>query len=39
VSVVNPELCESIYSGVHRVRPLRFLPPYDAHRNGSIPII
>jgi hypothetical protein len=38
-NVVNSDLCESIYSGVHRVCPLRLLPPYDAHCNGSIPII
>jgi hypothetical protein len=37
-NVVNPDPCASIYSGVHRVRPLRLLPPYDAHRNSSIPI-
>jgi hypothetical protein len=35
----TPDPCTSIYSGVHRVRPLRLLPPYDAHRNGSISII
>jgi hypothetical protein len=38
-SVVNPDPYESIYSRVHWVRPLWLLPPYDAHRNDSIPII
>jgi hypothetical protein len=35
----QPDPCASIYSGVHRVRPLGLLSLYDAHRNGSIPII
>jgi hypothetical protein len=38
-NVVNLDPCRSIYSGVHQVRLLRLLPPYDAHHNGSIPII
>jgi hypothetical protein len=38
-SVVNIDSCESIYSEVHPIRTLRLLPPYDAHRNGFIPII
>jgi hypothetical protein len=27
---VNPTLGRSIYTGVHRIYPLRFLPPYKA---------
>jgi hypothetical protein len=36
---VNPDLSHSIYRGVHWICPLRLLPPYDAHYNGSFPII
>jgi hypothetical protein len=38
-SVVNPDPCKSICSGVHRVVPLWLPPPYDVHHNGSILII
>jgi hypothetical protein len=36
--VVNPDPCESIYRG-STDRLLKLLPLYDAHHNGSIPII
>jgi hypothetical protein len=39
VNVVNSDSCASIYRGLHRVHPLRLLPPYDAHHNDSIMII
>jgi hypothetical protein len=31
MSVVNPDLWHTIYKGVHRVRQLWLLPPYDAY--------
>jgi hypothetical protein len=39
MSVVNLDPSHSIYRGVHPIRPLKLLPPYGAHRNGSISII